>query len=125
MTAFVSWCTIVLGVVLTVTEARESMTNRPNHEADTAGPASEPWPDRLKASAALLCRASSELQAALLDDRPFALLTNPADTGEQAVAEVRAFNHLLVIALTALIDLTAYDNPEQEYPELEPWFEFK
>ena len=101
------------------------MTDRPNQEADAAGPASEPWPDRLQASAALLCRASLALQAALLDERRFALLTNPVETGEQAIVEVRAFNHLLVTALTALIDLTAYENPEQEYPELEPWFEFK
>jgi|ERR1044072_4617568 hypothetical protein len=101
------------------------MTDRPNHQADAADPAAEPWPDRLKASAALLSRASLALQDALRDERRFALLTNPVETSEQAVTEVRAFNHLLVTALTALIDLTAYENPEQEYPELEPWFEFK
>ncbi|CAI8796714.1 protein of unknown function [Methylocaldum szegediense] len=31
----------------------------------------------------------------------------------------------MVTALTALIDLTAYDNPDQEYPDLETWFEFR
>jgi len=78
----------------------------------------------LRSSASLLCRASLELQAALLDQRRFALLTDTNSTSEQAAAEIRAFNHHLVAALTSLIDLTAYDNPDQQYPELGQWFEF-
>ena len=101
------------------------MTERSIRDADPAGPELEPWPDRLKTSVSLLCRASLDLQTALLDERRFALLTDSARTSEQAVAEIRGFNHLLLTALTALIDLTAYDNPDQEYPELSQWFEFK
>jgi hypothetical protein len=80
---------------------------------------------RLRTSASLLCRTSLELQTALLDERRVGVLTDPTRTGEQAAAEIRAFNQLLVTALAALIDLTAYDNPDQEYPELGQWFEFK
>jgi hypothetical protein len=80
---------------------------------------------RLRNSASLLCRTSVELQAALLDERRVGLLTDPNRTGDEAAAEIHAFNQLLVTALTALIDLTAYDNPDQEYPELGQWFEFK
>jgi hypothetical protein len=101
------------------------MTEQPVHDADAADPEREAWPDRLKTSAALLCRTSLALQTALLDERRFAVLTDAACTNEQAVAEIRAFNQLLRTALAALIDLTAYDNPEQEYPELAQWFEFK
>jgi hypothetical protein len=80
---------------------------------------------RLRTSASLLCKTSLELQTVLLDERRVGLLTDPTNTGEQAAAEIRAFNQLLVTALAALIDLTAYDNPDQEYPELGQWFEFK
>ena len=101
------------------------MTDPPNSDARPANRDRERWPDRLRSSASLLCRASLELQGALLDERRFGLLTDPDRTGEQAASEIRAFNQLLVAALTSLIDLTAYDNPDQEYPELGQWFEFK
>jgi hypothetical protein len=101
------------------------MTDEPVSDAQPANPDRERWPDRLKTSASLLCRASLELQAALLDERRFGLLTDTDATGEQGTAEIRAFNQRLVAALTSLIDLTAYDNPEQEYPDLRQWFEFK
>jgi hypothetical protein len=91
----------------------------------TDEPISDRWPHRLKSSASLLCQTSLELQTALLDERRFRLLTDPGPTSEQAAAEYRAFNRRLVTALTALIDLTAYDNPDQEYPDLGQWFEFK
>ena len=100
------------------------MTDQPIADARPADPDRERWPDRLRSSASLLCRASLELQAALLDERRFGLLTDVNGTGEQAAAEIRAFNQRLVTALTSLIDLTAYDNPDQEYPELGQWFEF-
>jgi hypothetical protein len=101
------------------------MAEQPIPEAQRANPALERWPERLKTSASLLCRASQELQTALLDERRFGVLTDPNGTGQQSAAEIRAFNQLLVTALTALIDLTAYDNPDQEYPQLGQWFEFK
>jgi hypothetical protein len=85
----------------------------------------ERWPDRLKTSASLLCKTSLALQTALLDEDRFRLLTDQGHMNDQAAAEFRAFNQLLVTALTALIDLTAYDNPDQEYPDLGQWFEFK
>src|ERR1044072_5035577 len=85
----------------------------------------EPWPDRLKTSAARLCDTSRALPTALLDERRFRALTAQGDLSEEAAAEFRAFNQLLVTALAALIDLTAYDNPDQEYPDLAQWFEFK
>jgi hypothetical protein len=85
----------------------------------------ERWPDRLKTSAAQLCDTSRALQAALLDERRFRALTGQGDMSEEAAAEFREFNQLLVTALAALIDLTAYDNPDQEYPDLAQWFEFK
>ena len=81
----------------------------------TDEPISDRWPHRLKSSASLLCQTSLELQTALLDERRFRLLTDQGPTSEQAVAEYRAFNRLLVTALTSLIDLTAYDNPDQDY----------
>jgi hypothetical protein len=101
------------------------MPDQPISDARPANPDREQWPDRLRSSASLLCRASLELQAALLDERRFGLLTDPNRAGEPAAAEIRAFNQLLAAALTSLIDLTAYDNPDQEYPELGQWFEFK
>jgi hypothetical protein len=85
----------------------------------------ERWPDRLKTSASRLCETSLALQSALLDEHRFRALTDQGLMSEQAAAEFRAFNQLLVTALAALIDLTAYDNPDQEYPDLEQWFEFK
>ena len=85
----------------------------------------ERWPNRLKTSAALLSETSLALQTALLDEHRFRLLTAQGQLSEEAAAEFRAFNQLLVTALTALIDLTAYDNPDQEYPDLGQWFEFK
>jgi hypothetical protein len=85
----------------------------------------ERWPNRLKTSASLLCETSLALQTALLDEHRFRLLTDQGQMSEEAAAEFRAFNQLLVTALTALIDLTAYDNPDQEYPDLGQWFEFK
>ena len=91
----------------------------------TDEPIADRWPHRLNSSASLLCQISLELQTALLDERRFRLLTDQGPTSEQAAAEYRAFNRLLVTALTALIDLTAYDNPDQEYPDLGRWFEFK
>ena len=86
---------------------------------------SERWPDRLKTSASRLCETSLALQAALLDEHRFRALTDQGPMSEQAAEEFRAFNQLLVTALAALIDLTAYDNPDQEYPDLGRWFEFK
>ena len=85
----------------------------------------ERWPNRLKTSASLLRDTSLALQTALLDEHRFRLLPDQAPLSEEAAAEFRTFNQLLVTALTALIDLTAYDNPDQEYPDLEQWFEFK
>jgi hypothetical protein len=85
----------------------------------------EPWPNRLKISASRLCDTSRALQSALLDEHRFRMLTDQGPMSEEAAAEFRAFNQLLVTALAALIDLTAYDNPDQEYPALEDWFEFK
>ena len=85
----------------------------------------ERWPDRLRTSAALLCDTSLALQAALRDEQRFRRLTGQGRLSDEAAAEYRAFNQLLVTALTALIDLTAYDNPDQEYPDLAQWFEFK
>ena len=92
--------------------------------SEEPSPELQPWPDRLKASASLLKLTSSALQTAMLDEHRFRLLTNPTDTGEQAVIELREFNRLLVTALTALIDLTGYDNPDREYPNLAQWFDF-
>ena len=84
-----------------------------------------PWPDRLKASAASLCQLSCQLQEAINDERRFAILTNPISTNNEAVTEVRKFDRLLREALAALIDLTGYDNPEREFPDLKPWFKFE
>ena len=85
----------------------------------------EPWPNRLKTSAARLRDTSRLLETALLDEHRFRVLTGQGPLSEEAAAEFRGFNQLLITALTALIDLTAYDNPDQEYPDLEQWFEFK
>ena len=101
------------------------MTDRPVSDVRPATPNGEPWPDRLRSSASLLSRASLELQAALADARRFGLLTDANRTGDEAAAEIRAFNQLLVAALSSVIDLTAYDNPDQEYPDLGQWFEFR
>ncbi len=101
------------------------MTERPIRDEDPASPGLEPWPDRLKASATLLRQTSLALQAVLLDDRRLGLLTDSTDSGDQAVAVLQEFDRLLVTALTALIDLTGYDNPDREYPDLAQWFEFR
>jgi hypothetical protein len=100
------------------------MPKQPIPEEEPMNVGIDQWPERLKASAALLHQTSIQLQAAVNDQHRFALLTAPTHTDSEAMEEVRNFKRLLVTALTALIDLTAYDNPEQEYPELEPWFEF-
>ena len=101
------------------------MTDQPGSDSRPANPRREPWPDRLRSSASLLRRTSLQLEATLLDERRFGLLTDPEGTSEEAAAEIRAFNQLLVAALTSVIDLTAYDNPDQDYPDLGQWFEFK
>lgn len=95
------------------------MSEQPIHEEDPIRVGIDQWPERLKASAALLHQTSIQLQAAVNDKHRFALLNNPDSTNSEAVEEVRNFKRLLVTTLTALIDLTAYDNPEQEYPDLE------
>jgi hypothetical protein len=92
--------------------------------ADSTPAALQPWPDRLQASAAALCQASLRIRSVLLDER-FSLLTDPSLTSEPALAAIREFNNLLEAALTALIDLTGYENPDQEYPDLTSWFEFR
>jgi hypothetical protein len=82
-------------------------------------PAAQEWPDRLRASASTLIRTSHNLEAILRDDGRF-------DRNPQAATEtLREFNRLLVDALTALTDLTAFDNPEQEYPDLSGGFAFR
>lgn len=101
------------------------MSEQPTHEEEPVPAGIDQWPERLKASAALLCQTSIQLQAAVDDKHRFALLNNPDSANSEKVEEVRNFNRLLVTALTALIDLTAYDNPEQEYPDLEIWFRFE
>lgn len=95
----------------------------PDEAGKPAG--TDAWPERLQTSASLLCQTSMQLKAALEDPHRCALLTDSVDTGAEAAEAVSDFNRLLVTALTALIDLTAYDNPEQEYPDLKTWFEFR
>jgi hypothetical protein len=97
-------------------------------EADAAGtpPAAvQQWPERLHASATALCLASLRIKAALLNNGNFAQLTDPTLTTEQAGVVVREFNALLETAMEALVDLTGYENPDQEYPDLTSWFEFR
>jgi hypothetical protein len=88
-------------------------------------PAAQEWPDRLRASASTLIRTSHNLEAILRDDGRFAVLTDSTETPQAATETLREFNRLLVDALTALIDLTAFDNPEQEYPDLSGGFAFR
>jgi hypothetical protein len=83
------------------------------------------WPDRLKESSALLCEISNKINMAINTTSRFSLLIDSENTSADAINEVREFDNLLVSALTVLIDLTAYENSEQEYPNLELWFEFK
>lgn len=83
------------------------------------------WPERLKASAAALSSAAQALKDALADRQRFDLLTAPSDASGEATAEVREFHRLLRVALAALVDLSAHDNPDQEFPDLSTWFEFK
>jgi len=83
------------------------------------------WPDRLQRSAAELRAYSEALQAALLDSESAALLTDPTATNDAAQAEVRRFTHLIQRALASLIDLTAFDNPDQESPDLTSGFLFQ
>ena len=97
-------------------------------EADAAGApgtALLPWPDRVRASASQLCLASLRIQATLADGDRFAQLTDPSLATAQAGAIVRDFTALVDTALAALIDLTGYDNPDQDYPDLTAWFEFR
>jgi hypothetical protein len=101
------------------------MSEQQIHDEEPISIEMEQLPERLKTSASLLCQTSILLQTAIYDEHRFALLTDPANTNKEAVEEVRNFDRLLVTALTALIDLTAYDNPEQEYPDLKTWFEFR
>lgn len=87
-----------------------------------------PWPDRLKVSATSLCQLSRQLQDAINDERRFAILTDLAPSegpDKETMAEYTEFGRLLREALTALIDLSAYNNPEQEYPDLTKWFKFE
>jgi hypothetical protein len=88
-------------------------------------PAAQEWPDRLRASASTLIRTSHNLEAILWDDGRFAVLTDSTETPQAATETLREFNRLLVDVLTALIDLTAFDNPEQEYPDLGGGFAFR
>jgi hypothetical protein len=83
------------------------------------------WPDRLQASASALCLASIRIRAVLLDGDRFSQLTDPSLTSEQALVTVREFNALLETAMEALADLSGYENPDQEYPDLTSWFEFR
>src|SRR6478609_575493 len=102
-----------------------------NNENDANDPWSihlQQWRNRLKTSASLLCKASSQLHEAITDERRFAILTDiaPSDgRDKEMLAEYMEFDRLLQEALTALVDLSAYNNPEQEYPDLGKWFEFK
>lgn len=92
---------------------------------DTTGDPKDGWPQRLKTSARALAIASQSLNEALGDDCRFHLLTASSDVSPEAAAEVREFHRLIRVALAALIDLSAHDNPEQEFPDLAQWFEFK
>lgn len=86
------------------------------------------WRDRLKTSASSLCQLSHQLQEAITDERRFAILTDiaPSDgRNREILEEYTEFDRLLKEALAALVDLGAYDNPEQEYPNLTKGFEFK
>lgn len=85
------------------------------------------WHARLRASASLLCKVSAQLQEAITDERRFAILTDttPSDgRNREILEEYTEFDRLLKEALAALVDLGAYNNPEQEYPDLTKWFEF-
>lgn len=85
---------------------------------------SQPWPDRLRASADELYEAAARLRDAVGDPDGLARLTDPS-ASERAAASAREFDALLETALRALVDLAGYDNPEQDYPDLAPWFEFR
>ena len=82
------------------------------------------WPERLLDSAATLRRAAAELEAALRDQRRFALLTDNRAATTEAAAVVGDFTRSLERALAAVVDLTAYDNPDRDYPDL-TWYEFR
>ncbi len=100
-----------------------------NNEDDVNDPWSvhlNQWRARLKMSASLLCQVSLKLQEAVNDERRFALLTDLTTFDDQAIgAEHQEFKRLLEEALTALIDLTAYNNPDREYPDLKMGFGFE
>jgi hypothetical protein len=83
------------------------------------------WPERLKVSAAALASAAQALNEALADRSRFDALTAPSDVSDHAAAQVREFHRLIRVALAALVDLSAHDNPDQEFPDLTTWFEFK
>jgi hypothetical protein len=104
---------------------REVLTVLEASTASSPPAAAQRWPDRLRASASMLCNASLRIRAVLLDDDRFARLTDPSFSAEQVLVPVREFNMLLETALQALIDLAGYDNPDQEYPDLTSWFQFR
>lgn len=88
-------------------------------------PTEAQWPGRLRDSAAHLVDLSLRLQARLDTPEQFAVLTDDLDSGPVAGQAVREFEGLLTAALAALIDLSAYDNPDRAYPDLSQGFEFQ
>lgn len=93
----------------------------------------EQWRTRLKRSASVLHQVSFKLQETVSDERRFSLLTDLStfypppkkDKNKESAEEKNEFHRLLEEALTALIDLTSYNNPEQEYPDLTTSFQFE
>lgn len=83
-----------------------------------------PWPQRLPHSAADLVERSLRLHHHLNDPRSFQQLTTLDDTSPEAQALIAAYVRHLHAALAALIDLTAFESPEQPFPELAPEFGF-
>ena len=95
------------------------------------------WRARLKMSAASLAKTSLKLKEIIDDERRFALLTDltsfhketrtPGIT-EETIAEIdeetQEFSRVLEEALTSLVDLYSYNNPEREYPNLKSGYEF-
>jgi len=83
------------------------------------------WPARLRSSADLLCSASQSMKEMLLDERRFSLLIDDTKSNVEFKEVSQEYRRLLSTALSALTDLTGYDNPERPFPDLSEWYRFE